>query len=372
MSPFRSRRVYKARVYDRHGDGHVRTLGTDSEAEAVEFEAFLARMRKNRRWDVLQLIIARSLTVAEAFDADAGGTLTTLADELTAALDDVNIEPHVAKWHAAKAKAKKGAGMADTYQRQVRTLIPKGKPFPRSRFTARTIRKHLRGLDVQDPTRNRHKAGLASFAEYLVDEDLLEHNPVRDVSGWSEGDGRTAYYERAQAITLIDALPQPYQAIEALMVGAGLEWQAIERLRIRDVDLSALTVMAHGGKTRWRNRLCRIVEAWTLPHIRPALDGKLPGAMVFERIREPQALIVHKRAIVAVGLPMSTLHDWRHTHAVLMLRDGYKPTVVAHQLGHRDTSLVWKRYGRFVVDARDYELPAKTTPEQTPNTASQL
>lgn len=39
-----------------------------------------------------------------------------------------------------------------------------------------------------------------------------------------------------------------------------------------------------------------------------------------------------------------------------MLRAGYRPTVVAHQLGHRDANLVWKRYGRFIVDERDYVL----------------
>lgn len=371
MSPFRSGRVFKARVYDRDDVGHVRTLSTENDVEAREFQSFLKRMRKARRWDVLDLIIARAMTVAEAYDADVAGSLTTLSARLMAEMDDVNLEPHVAKWRAWKAKAKKGAGMADIYHQQVRRLIPGGKPFSRSRFTARAIRKHLRALDVEDSTRNRHKAGISSFADYLVDEEVIERNPVRDVRGWSEGEGRIVYYEREQARTLIAALPQPFQAIEALMVGAGLEWQAIERLTVRDVDLAASTVMAHGGKTRWRNRLCRIVEAWAVDHVRPALAGKIAGARVFDLITERKALGVHHDTVEAVGLPDSTLHDWRHTHAVLMLRDGYKPTVVAHQLGHRDTSLVWKRYGRFVVDARDYELPVKAT-EATPKAEGQL
>jgi integrase len=195
-------------------------------------------------------------------------------------------------------------------------------------------------------------------------EGVLDANPVREIQGWSEGEGRLVYYAREQAKALISSLPQPYAAIDALMCAAGLEWQAIERLRVRDVDLDARTVQAHGGKTRWRNRLCRILEPWCVEYIRPALAGKLPDAKVFEDVREWWALKEHKDAAERKGLPASTLHDWRHTHAVLMLRDGQKPTVVAHQLGHRDTSLVWKRYGRFLVDASDYL--AESEPRITP------
>ena len=58
--------------------------------------------------------------------------------------------------------------------------------------------------------------------------------------------------------------------------------------------------------------------------------------------------------VKAAKLPRLTLHDQRHTHAVNMLREGYRPEVVAHQLGHSTPALVWKRYGRYTVDPRDY------------------
>jgi integrase len=357
MTPYRNTGsdAWKARV--RHPDGRSMVAGCDTTkratANAMERWALdLYNDRTPTALAVLDAILRKRVTLPRAYDQR--GRLA----ELVASFADENIEPHVARWHAAKRRAKKGAASADKYLVQVRAFIPPKTPFPLSRFTSKEIRRHLRALTVEDPTRNRHKAALSSFADFLVDEDVLERNVVRDVKGWAEGEGRVVHYERDQAQALIAALSQPFQAIEALMVGAGFEWQAVSRLRVRDVDLATGEVTAHGGKTHWRNRRCRIVEAWAIPYIRPALAGKFDNQVVFEGLTEYAALASHKAAVRALGLPESTLHDWRHTHAVLMLRSGYKPTVVAHQLGHRDTSLVWKRYGRFVVDSRDYILPA--------------
>lgn len=363
--PFRSpgRRAYKIRV--RHPDGRARVRGCDTEnsATARAMARWLDALYQDRTplaLAALDAIVTRRVTLGRCYDNRHDLT------PFLAGVDDTDLEPFVERWAREKAKGRKGAGSADKYVIQVRRLIPAGVPFSRSRFTFRAILQHLRGLAVQDPTRNRHKAAFSSFAQWLVMEGVLEANPVREIQGWSEGEGRLVYYAREQAKALIETLAQPYAAIDALMCSAGLEWQAIERLCVRDVDLHARTVQAHGGKTRWRNRLCRIVEPWCVEYIRPALAGKLPDARVFEGVNEWTALKEHKGAAERKGLPPSTLHDWRHTHAVLMLRDGQKPTVVAHQLGHRDTSLVWKRYGRFLVDASDYvadsglsELPDK-------------
>lgn len=358
MTPYRqgTSGYWKTRV--RHPDGRRIVAGCDttSKVTAKAMTRWVAQLYDERTPDglaVLDAIVGRRVTLPAAFDGrfDLPGLL--------ARVRDIDLEPHVARWLAVKQASRKGAASAAKYERQVRRLIPADEPFALSQFSRATIDAHLRGLDVQDPTRNRHRAALASFAKYLVREGVIPQNPVREIEGWSEGEGRLVHYSREQAQTLVGALAQPYAAIDALMVGAGLEWQAVARLRARDLDLTAGTVQAHGGKTRWRNRLCRIVEEWTIRSIAPALKGKLPDALVFDGITEWGALAAHKAAAKAKGLPPSTLHDWRHTHAVLMLRAGYKPTVVAHQLGHRDTSLVWSRYGRFVVDSSDYVLPAR-------------
>lgn len=350
----RGRKSWKARV--RHPDRRSKVCGCDTTSREIarQMESWARQLYADRNLTVLDAILSGRVTLPRAFDQRHN------LDALMVDLSDVNVEPYVQRWFAAKSASRKGAGSADKYLTQVRTLIPAGKAFPRSRFTAQAVRAHLKALDVGEPTRNRYKAALSSFAAFLVDEGVIERNPVRDVVGWPEGEGRIVYYERDQAKALIAALPQPFQAIEALMCGAGLEWQAVAALKARDVDLEAMQVTAHGGKTRWRNRRCRIVEPWTAPYIRPALEGKFPNQPVFD-VSVWQTLAAHKEAVKRLGLPATTLHDWRHTHAVLMLRSGHKPAVIAHQLGHRDTNLVWTRYGRFAVDDRDYEVTQPVT-----------
>ena len=56
----------------------------------------------------------------------------------------------------------------------------------------------------------------------------------------------------------------------------------------------------------------------------------------------------------AAGISGHTLHDLRHTYAVNALKKGYKPTVIARQLGHKDASMIDKVYGRFIPGESDY------------------
>jgi integrase len=113
---------------------------------------------------------------------------------------------------------------------------------------------------------------------------------------------------------------------------------------------------AQGSKTPWRTRTTRIVpeNAWCVPYIRPALAGRIGNAPLFPGMTERAALRVHHDAVEALTLNESTLHDWRHTHAVQLLRDGYTAQVAAYQLGHRDSYQVLTRYGRHTPTELDY------------------
>jgi integrase len=53
-------------------------------------------------------------------------------------------------------------------------------------------------------------------------------------------------------------------------------------------------------------------------------------------------------------LPRWVPSERRHTYAVNGLRKGYKPTVIARQLGHKDASMIDRVYGRFIPDESDY------------------
>lgn len=321
-------------------------MGTSDDATAKRMVQFVETMKARRRWDVVDLLMDKKLSLPRAYDAYEGGYLDTLIADLSSP----DLDPLVTEW-SKSANAK--------YVKQVRCLIPKGAVYRASAFTKVGVSRFLAALVVSGSTRNRYRAALSVFAGWLVERDVLPHNPVRDVRSSRSNAPRELYHERADGITLVKSLPAPFNAIEALMAN-GLERQVIERLSRKDIDLDRLTVNAHGSKTPHRNRVVRITEAWTVPIIKAHLKTLLPNAPVLT-VKLDRVLDTHKRICKALQIPVTTLHDWRHTYAVNSLRDGMKPTTVARQLGHRDASLVHKVYGRFIVDERDYVTDSVTS-----------
>jgi integrase len=353
---------FKLRIRMPDGRQKLAGCGTQDRTRYDGMRAWIQTLKKGRarRLDILEAIMG-GVSLADAYD------LRKTPDAILNLSGVRNIEPYVAKWHAEKAKSRKGADSAAKYLRQVREFVPENRNFAASRMTGAEVKKWLRGLDVEDPTRNRYKAALSSFCEYLVDEGVLTRNPVRDVRGFSEGAGRWGYYELDEARRLLERVDDPDVAgAVALALGACFEWQAIQRVKVRDIDLERGLAFADGGKTQWRRRQCRILTHdargerplfdFTVPYIAAVLRNKLPDALVFEALRsDKQVLAGILRASKAAGIKYLTLHDQRHTHAVSALRAGYSVMVVAHQEGHSNTNLVWTRYGRFVVDDRDYK-----------------
>lgn len=352
--PFRSkgRKFFKTRVTARDGRSIIAGTGTDDLLTAKAIERVVRDMRRKRQWAALELIVAKKLKLPQVFDAHEAGTL----DDLLAVQDSPDLVPLLDEWNG-NAK----------YKTQIRRFL--GDSFPASRFTRKAVSTFLAGLvdeqnrgEVKPPvsgaTRNRYKAALSVFAGWLVERDVIPHNIVKDVKGSRPNDARDVWLTREQAKALIAALDNPYRAIEALMCATGVEWQVVTRVRRRDIDFKARTLHAQGSKTAWRNRNVRGTELWAWKLFASYARTFTDNALIFDGIDNDRALRFHRRASKALGLPHTTLHDWRHTYAVQSLRDGYSLTIVAHQLGHHDTYLVQTRYGRHVPDDRDYALHA--------------
>lgn len=322
----------------------VLTTGCKSQEEADKVAAFYQRCRDRKEWALIDSMLDKITPLTEAYEADQAGTL----DQLIAELKSKDLDPLVAQWEAEGAKPR--------YILHVRRLIKRGVPYPASRFKLGAISTFLGGLKYTGSTKNRYRVALSKFARWLVQNEVIESNIVRDVDGSPENDARDVWYTWSDARLLIEALPEPYRALESLMAGTGMEWQAIAALKRRDVDLKLRTVRAHGHKNKYRNRLVRITEAWTLPVITKHLKNLTPNAPVFT-LSHDTALDVHHAACLAVGVQDSRLHDWRHTYAVNNLQAGMRPQVVKRQLGHAPNSTVVERvYGVWIVDEKDYQL----------------
>jgi integrase len=331
---------FKTRITLADGTTGIYACGTTSPEVAADVERMVKTFQHDRVWAPLLLVVERKASLGVVYDAFKAGAL----DGFLSSRSAPDLAPLVAEWPAGPK-----------YKTQVRCLIPEGSVFPATTFTKKRVSEFLAGLSCSGSTKNRYRAALSVFGKWLVERDVIPHNIVRDVASFKPNPARLVWLDRVQAKALIGALPMPHRAIEALMAATGVEWQVIERLTRRDVDLKARTVHARGGKTPWRNRVVRATELWAWRIFADYARDFTENAPLFT-VGKYRALEEHLDAGEVLKLPRTTLHDWRHTYAVQALRDGYSLQVVAHQLGHRDTLLIQSRYGRFLPDESDYHV----------------
>jgi integrase len=383
MTPFvpKGKKGYRLRVTDLDGRSRVLLCGTRDRGTAEDMEAMLDRFRQRRGNGTYRTLLAwlvdRRVKLLAVYDADCAGgdaALDALVMSLTlqpAPEPELDLSPLVDEWDGRGRKAK-----SPRYVTQVRRFIPAGVPFPASRFRRREIAKFLEELPVDDPTRNRYKAALSQFANWLIRRELLETNPVRDAGVFSENPPRMTWLVPVQARALVEALAGEAQFVAALMGVYAAEWQAIEVGRARDLDLKERTYHAHGRKTArdggWRDRICEFPDdpawAWAWPIIERYARQLTPNAPITTR-HEWQVLRAQTAACKALGLPHHTLHDWRHTYAVnAILRDD-EHQAIKRQLGHAPNStLLYEVYGAYIAEAkrRKQAQAASSTPAATP------
>lgn len=354
--PFKHGRTYWGYLKLRDGSRKRVSLGTDDKSLARTIEAMLDQLRGRREWEVLDQAASGRLTVGEVYDHWRTGEEGL--DHLKTTLADLDLNQLIDGWKEW-AKRRAGSETVEKYTRQLRRLIPDGRPFKRSEFTRRTISAALTSLPCSGSTARRHHAAWSSFANYLVEIEVLPVNPLRGIRAPSPNPPKELYLPLSDCIRLVDAQPMPYRALAALREGAGVEISAALRVKLSDLDHENRTVHIHGTKNQWRDRIV-LVEEWAWPILLTAGKGKVGNADLFtEESGEPatyaRARAEHKAALKALGLNAHyTMHDARHSFAVRWMKAGLDPQLIANNLGHRDASMVLRIYGKYRPKAADY------------------
>lgn len=353
----------------RHGKGYwawatVRderkrvSLGTNDRALAREIEGMLRQLAGKREWALLEAAINGPSTVGELYDHWSQGAEGL--GSMRARLNDVDLNEYVWPWENW-AKRRAAPASVARYLVQLRSLIPEGKPFPCSRFTRKEINRVLNDLTVSGSTARRYHAAWSSFAKFLVENEVIEANPLRSITAPRNNPARELYLSLEESKRYVEAQPEPYRSIAALREGAGVEISAALKVRRRDVNEKDHTVHVHGTKNSWRSRPV-FVQDWAWPYIAAAAKGKLPDAPLFveaagDAVTYYRALASHRAAVKAVKLPADyTMHDARHSFAVRCMKAGVNPQVIANNLGHRDATMVLRNYGKHRVTAADFRL----------------
>lgn len=362
--------IWWHRVTTPSGVSRRLSLGTKDKDTAAKVAAWAQDVADRLdRLGVLGAVAAGSLPLSRAFTLGEVGTAKYLDAQREEAKDRELSEQMVSAWAQWLRGRGKDERCVSTYRFQVEQAWP--APHRLSWLQPRNIITALDALEVKEQTKGRYRAAFGSLCQWLVRQGHLDQNPMPSVPGYTQSTPRDLWYSREDAWKLLNALPAEQRALEAVMWACGWEWSAIANATVGDFDLTAMTAIARGTKNNHRQRLTVITEPRVVPLIRAALADKLPAAKVWPGLRSDVVLKRHQRVCRALKLPVTTLHDWRHSFAVKELQRGRSLHFVAQMLGHSNTALVQRVYGRYLLSDAEVRGVAESVKAELSQNPSQ-
>lgn len=358
---YRRGRNFAIRLPLRTGGWKIVSSGTTDRATAKAMHAMGVALRAKHEWALLETVTLepsrrrRRAALDKLFDAHRANALERLRGQL----DDVDLTDYLPHWQdTLRARLRPGSRMVERYVTVVRTLMPEGKPYPRSTLTPAAVAawqasapSNAQRTKSGQAMRIQRRLALSSFCEYLRDVGVLTTNPVREVKGAGKLDPKVVWIPEDEMRRLINAHVEPHRTLSALLHGTGLEISAALAIRKRDIDVERRAVRAPGTKTFNRDRVAKI-RAFAWPYVERHIKNMLPSARLFEGITYEQARRALVAALEAADISVSgyTLHSARHSFAVQLRREGVPFELIARNLGHKDTAECIKCYGRYDVD----------------------
>ncbi|GAC1690508.1 MAG: hypothetical protein NVS9B3_09070 [Gemmatimonadaceae bacterium] len=326
-----------------------RSTGLHDEGEARAFERALTELARRHDWELVEAWLDNRLSATSVREGVAHGEV----ELLRRAARDADIAPAVVAWEGVL----RGRVALDTvhhYLHAVRTLIPEGAPFPRSRLTGTALRQWLAAYPGQPATVRKAHAAMTQLVRYLVAQRVIADDPLRGVRPPAAPAGRCRWLEVAELIRLAGKTQRPYHTLSALLGGTGLELSIALGLRASDVDIRRKEIRAPGTRAHARDRIVRVAE-WAWPYLIAHVARLRPEDPLFPNTDRWRAQAAHAAACRELGLEDYTLRDQRHSYAVRAARAGTPASVIARQLGHANPALVLKVYAPFMPgqDERD-------------------
>lgn len=188
-------------------------------------------------------------------------------------------------------------------------------------------------------------AKIGPFFNWCIRESLCTKNPLKSIILPKREETPVCIFTSTQVSDLLNsALQQDPQLIPyfALGIFAGIRPDEIMRLQWQDIRADGIFIEGHNSKTRQR-RLVKITDnlrAWL------TLGGDLPPKNKRKRLEG-----IRRLAKVNWGQDIM-----RHTFASYHLARWCSPDQTAHELGHRDTTMLYRHYRELVtqLDARKF------------------
>jgi len=223
-------------------------------------------------------------------------------------------------------------------------------------ITHTTIRKYLVYLNERGLTKStiaRHLAALKSFYRYLLKKEIIEHNPLDQVSSPKIPKKLPRYLDQEQMEAVLQQ-PSLYseagirdKAIMELLYGAGIRVSELVSMDLANLDLSYGYIRVFGKGSRERvvpigkeaiKALQMYLEKarpqWSLLQEKALFLNQKGGRLTDRSVRT----IVNKYCRQAGAKEVLSPHGFRHSFATHLLDHGADLRVVQELLGHKKIS----------------------------------
>jgi len=290
------------------------------------------------------------------------------------------------KERASQAMAgRRSEETVDFYERKAGHLVRLFEQPDESRPHVPFVLKNLRARHVDEYVEQRRLEGAAEStiqkelttlraALKLAKRRQLWHGDVTAImpQGFSpEYKPKERFLTREELPRLLRELPGPRAAVVAFIVATSAEWRAVERALRADVAADGSLVLLRGTKRATRHRPVPIVTddqrallAYALEHAGSAGDALFPP---WKNVRRDLQVACRRAGCRATGclddadrkapcaredcaraaLAPCSPNDLRRTFAHWMRALGMPLELIAPAMGHADTRMVERVYGRF-------------------------
>ena len=252
-------------------------------------------------------------------------------------------------------------------------ILPYFGDMPFSEMKPITIKKFLAHLKQR---RNRYRRPLSpkTIRNYLIPLRVIVKDAVSEYSWNGFGDPflgvklpnlirkriQPFSYEEWQRV--MEQLPGWYRPYFEFAVQTGLrpseqvalKWSAvddkfiyIERSRVRKLEKADLKTQESVRSIELRPEIRKTLERqrklaskWAQPYVFVNSEGR--------PIQQENLGKIWRRALSKAGVPYRRMYETRHTFASWALGFGESPEWIARTMGHVDTTMVYRTYGRYI------------------------
>ena len=163
----------------------------------------------------------------------------------------------------------------------------------------------------------------------------------------------------AELQKILPHLTADHAAAVAFMVGTSAEWGAVTRAHREDVSLDARTVYLRGTKRATRARTVPLVMDWQRSLVAYAIEhAEGVDGPLFRRWGNVRRDLI--AACDLAGIPSCSPNDLRRTCATWFREAGAAPNLIAAVLGHADSRMVERVYGRLPIEVLAHRLAIET------------